>query len=167
MVDEKERDAGLGKGEPPDYPADHIGWSLWLGARIWHEKFVGSVRALGHDWFTMSSSTLLGNLSRKGASQKVLAARLGLTKQAVNQQIDDLVAAGILVREVSARDKRVRLVHYTAKGSAALVEIDRVKLEIEEAFGQIVGRDDMRAIKRGVEKLAQAEKSGNKKPASG
>lgn len=164
MVDEKINGDGPADGGSPDYPADHIGWSLWLGARIWHEKFVGAVRALGHDWFTMSSSTLLGNLSRKGASQTVLSARLGLSKQAVNQQIDDLVAAGVLVREVSAKDKRVRIIRYTAKGNAALVEIDRVKLEIETTFAQIIGVQDMRAIKRAVDKLEVAQKAAVKNP---
>lgn len=158
MVDKK-TDGTSSSTNMPAYPADHIGWSLWQGARVWQTLFVGKVRALGHEWFTMSSSTLMGNLSRKGATQKLLTERVGLSKQAVNQQIDELVGVEILVREVSAQDKRVRVVRYTEKGRAALVEIDRIKLEIEAEFAQIIGADDMVVVKRAIDALVAAEKS--------
>lgn len=170
MVDKKThgraREGDTGQGvTPPAYPVDHIGWSLWQGAQIWHEKFVREVRALGYDWFTLSSSTLMGNLSRKGMTQKVLTARVGLSKQAVNQQIDELVRVGILERRVSEKDKRVRVVHYTARGAKALLAVDQVKLAIDAEFAAILGPDDMALIKAAIDKLVAAEKLATKKPA--
>lgn len=170
MVDKKisgreTKDRAQQNAVTPAYPVDHIGWSLWQGSQIWHEKFVREVRSLGYDWFTQSSSTLMGNLSRKGMTQKVLTARIGLSKQAVNQQIDELACAGILERRISEKDKRVRVVHYTALGAKALVDVDRVKMEIEADFAAILGPDDMALIKAAIDKLVAAEKSATKKPA--
>lgn len=94
MIDDKTKETP----KIPQYPS-HIGWTIAKISRLWNKQFVQKTNALGHDWFSLSASNLLGHLPRKGLNQKALTTRTGLTKQAVNQQIDDLVKANILKRE--------------------------------------------------------------------
>ncbi|MBL1420096.1 MAG: MarR family transcriptional regulator [Alphaproteobacteria bacterium] len=138
----------------PQYPS-HIGWTIAKISRLWSQQFVQKTNALGHNWFTLSASNLLGHLPRKGLNQKALTTRTGLTKQAVNQQIDDLVKANILKRTVSQTDKRARIISYTDKGLAALKDIDKIKLEIEQDYIKIIGQDALDQLIKTVDKLTE------------
>lgn len=136
----------------PQYPS-HIGWTLAKAYRLWEREFVSKINNFGHEWFTMSASNLLGHMPRKGINQKALTARTGLTKQAVNQQIDELVKVGILTRTVSEADKRARILNYTDKGLAALKDIDKIKLEIQQDFVKSVGQDALDQLTNTIDKL--------------
>lgn len=138
----------------PQYPS-HIGWTIAKISRLWNQQFVQKTNALGHNWFTLSASNLMGHLPRKGLNQKALTQRTGLTKQAVNQQIDDLVKANILKRTISPTDKRARIISYTNKGLSALKDIDKIKLEIEQDYIKIIGQDALNELIKTVDKLTE------------
>lgn len=152
MIDHKIKDSQ----EIPQYPS-HIGWTISKISRLWNKQFVQKTNALGHEWFTLSASNLMGHLPRKGISQKALTARTGLTKQAVNQQIDDLVSANILKRTVSDTDKRARIVSYTDKGLQALKDIDKIKLEIEKDYIDIIGKEALDQLVQTIDQLTDTQ----------
>lgn len=89
----------------------------------------------------------MGRLPRKGLNQKELAARIGYTKQAVNQQIDELVKAGILIRTISKTGKRARIIS----------DIDKIKLKIEQNHLDIVGQDALDQLTQTVDKFTDSE----------
>lgn len=151
MIDDKNEN----KPKIPQYPS-HIGWTLAKAYRLWENNFVKKINALGYEWFTMSASNLLGHMPRKGIDQKSLTARTGLTKQAVNQQINELVKADILLRNVSETDKRARIINYTAKGLEALKDIDKIKLEINQEFTNIIGQDALQQLTQTIDKLTES-----------
>ena len=86
----------------------------------------------------------------------MLAERTGLSKQAVQQLVDDLVAAGILVRTPDPADKRARIVRYTDKGLAAMADGNRIKLRIEAEFADQLGARDLARLKEILSKLAES-----------
>lgn len=156
MIDDKKN-----KKQNIPTPPPHIGWTLAKAYRLWENLFVQRINKLGHEWFTMSASNLLGHMPRKGIDQKSLTARIGYTKQAVNQQINELVKAGILVRSVSKTDKRARIVTYTDKGLDALRDVDKIKLEINNEFSNIAGQDALTQLTDTIDKI---EAAYNQKP---
>ena len=135
---------------------DHVGWRLWQAGRMWVDLFIGGMRRAGHGWYGLAQANLLGCLPRSGTRQSVLAERTGLSKQAVQQLVDDLVAAGILARTPDPADKRARIVRYTEKGMAALADGNRIKLEIEKDFAAQLGTRDLARLKGILTKLAES-----------
>jgi DNA-binding MarR family transcriptional regulator len=126
--------------------SDHIGVRLWTAYEAWKADFISAMNRAGHGWFTPSRATLLGFVPRGGLRQSELIARMGISKQAVQQLIDGLEAEGVLERVADPDDKRGRIVRHTGKGRAALDDADRIKSEIEARYRQRMGPDRFRLL---------------------
>lgn len=118
---------------------DHLGWRLWLASRQWQARFVAAMREAGHDWFTDARANLLAHVARAGTPQSVLISRMGISKQAVQQLVDGLVAEGVLERLPDPADSRSRIVRYTEAGAAAIRDADRIKRQIEDEYRARLG----------------------------
>ena len=153
-LDDSEDPDGRTAGTPP--LLGHVGWRLWQAGRLWMDLFIAGMQEAGHGWFGLAQANLLGCLPRTGTRQGVLAERTGLSKQAVQQLVDDLVAAGIVERIPDPADKRARIVRYTDAGLAAMADGNRIKLAIEAQFAEQLGVRDLARLKEILAKLAQA-----------
>lgn len=123
----------------PPSPPDHIGWTLWQAAQVWRGDFTAAMVAAGHGWFGHARGNLLQHIGPNGLRQGDLVDRAGLTKQAVQQFVDDLVADGILMRARDDRDARARWVRLTPAGEAAMRDADRIKAELEARWRNLLG----------------------------
>lgn len=76
-----------------------------------------------------------------------LAGLLGVSKQAAIKVVDEMEARGFLARQTHSDDRRVKLLHLTAKGRkvrrAALAESHKLERELRAAAGD-AAVDDMR-----------------------
>jgi DNA-binding MarR family transcriptional regulator len=120
---------------------DHIGWTLWRATQAWRRDFVAGMAAAGHDWFAQARGNLLVYIGPDGIRQGDLAEKAGLTKQAVQQFVDELVQDGIVKRTPDEADARARRVRLTPLGEAAMHDADRIKLQIEARWRGILGDD--------------------------
>jgi DNA-binding MarR family transcriptional regulator len=118
---------------------DHIGWTLWQATLAWRRDFVAAMSAVGHDWFAQARGNILVYIGPGGIRQGDLAEKAGLTKQAVQQFVDDLVQDGIVVRAQDDSDARARRVSLTPAGEAAMRDADRIKLQIETRWRDLLG----------------------------
>ncbi len=118
---------------------DHLGWRLWCAARLWKSEFDAAMALRGLAWFTEARSAVMQTVGADGVKQSELGERMGLTKQAVQQVVDDLVAIGALVRKPDPKDARVRRVAVTRNGAAAATAANEVKRAIEAAHRQRIG----------------------------
>lgn len=143
-----------GAASPP--LLDHVGWRLWQAGRLWVDLFVQGMQEAGHGWFGLAQSNLLGHLARSGTRQGVLAERSGLSKQAAQQLVDDLVAAGVLVRVPDPTDRRARIVRYTPLGLAAMADGNRIKLAIEAEFARRLGDRDLAKLRKILARLSES-----------
>lgn len=125
---------------------DHIGWTLWRATLAWRKDFLAGMVAAGHAWFAQGRGNIMVYIGPDGIRQTDLAVKASLTKQAVQQFVDELEADGIVHRTRDERDARARWVRLTAAGEAAMRDADRIKTEIEarwraklgpEAFDQL------------------------------
>ncbi|MDA4847375.1 MarR family winged helix-turn-helix transcriptional regulator [Hoeflea poritis] len=134
---------------------DHIGWDLWRARDRWKQRFVSGMQDRGHGWFTEARANILGQLPRKGLKQSDLAARTGLTKQAVQQFVDGLVDEGILERQHDPSDARARIVRLTAAGRSAMQDADVVKEAVERAFARRYTAEEFTRFRDLLKRIAE------------
>lgn len=120
---------------------DHIGWTLWQATLAWRRDFVTAMAEAGHTWFAQARGNILVYIGPKGIRQGDLAEKASLTKQAVQQFVDDLVQDGIVMRTQDETDARARLVRLTPAGEAAMRDADRIKVQIETRWRELLGDD--------------------------
>ena len=102
-----------------EFAPDHIGWRLWDAAATWKLAFEKEMIAAGHDWYAEARSSIVPYVSPNGTRQSDIVARMGLSKQAVQQLIKDLEDAGIVRLEADPNDARGRIVLFTEAGLKA------------------------------------------------
>jgi DNA-binding MarR family transcriptional regulator len=110
---------------------DHIGWRLTRLSRQWKALFDAEMIRRGHGWMTEARGAVIGHLRPGGLSQSALTSAMGISKQAVQQLVDELVAEGIVERVPDPDDGRGRIVRFTRKGVRALDESNAVKQAID------------------------------------
>lgn len=137
-----------------DYRIEHIGWRLWNAAGLWKSRFAEAMIAAGHDWYAEARSSVIPYIGPKGTRQSVLVRRMGLTKQAVQQLVDDLEREGIVQRVPDPKDGRARIIRFTEKGQQAQRDAQAVKRRIEDQFRRELGDADFDHLYRLLCKLA-------------
>ena len=134
---------------------DHVGWRLWRLAREWKAAFDEKMLARGYPWVAEARGAVIGQLRPGGRPQSELAGGLGISKQAVQQFVDELVREGAVERIVDPADARGRIVQLTARGVAFLEEGNRVKRQIEARYARRIGRNRLQALNEALDELAQ------------
>ena len=91
-------------------------------------------------------TALFPHLDFEGIRLTDLAARVGVTKQAVGQLVDDLAALGMVERVADPTDKRAKRVRFSRRGHAALLHGIGVLRALEDELAAAVGRRRMRDL---------------------
>jgi DNA-binding MarR family transcriptional regulator len=136
----------------------NVGRLMFDGARRFEERLHASVRAAGFAEVRYVHLTVLRNMNLGGTRLTELAARAGMTKQAMGQQVDDCESLGIVTRRADEADRRARLIAFTPRGRALLDVVHRAIAEAEAEMAAAVGkrafaqvREALAAYVRGAE----------------
>jgi DNA-binding MarR family transcriptional regulator len=98
-------------------------------------------------------------LSLSGISQSLLAERMGLTKQAVQQSLDQLEKLALIRREPDPVDKRAKYVVLTEAGLFALETRRDAEKEAEKLLKDALGKKAVKELSKGLRKLSAARAS--------
>ncbi len=132
---------------------DHVGWRLWRLARQWKVEFDAEMLRRGFPWITEARGAVIGQLRPGGLPQSALTAALGISKQAVQQQVDELVAEGAVERVPDPADGRGKIVRLTRRGIASIVEGNEVKRAIEQRYIAELGEQKFAALNEALDAL--------------
>ncbi|WP_422365217.1 MarR family winged helix-turn-helix transcriptional regulator [Pelagibius sp.] len=144
-------------GNTTELSPDHIGWLIWQAAFLWKDAYMAAMQEAGHDWYSKAQSNITAFLDpRGGTPQKRLVERSGLTKQAVQQLVDDLEAAGIVQRVPDPGDKRAKIIRYTDKGKAALRDGTRIKRRIEARMTESLGEAGIKQLRANLSRIIES-----------
>lgn len=132
---------------------DHIGLSLWRAAHNWRDRMRREMAKRGFPWHLEARGDVLAHVGPNGLSQTVLTERMGLSKQAVQQLLDQLEADGVVTRVTDPVDKRLRRVELTGLGLFDLVERNAIKREIEEDYKKLLGPELFAQLERALRLL--------------
>jgi DNA-binding MarR family transcriptional regulator len=94
-----------------------------------------------------SHTSLFPHIALEGTRITELAERLGVSKQAVSQLVDDLEALDVLTRVPDPEDARAKRVVFTERGRAGLLEGLAVLRALEEELQARVGVKAMAALR--------------------
>ena len=138
---------------------------LFKAARLANERALARAAADAQRPPVRAAHTaLFPHLDFDGIRLTDLAARVGVTKQAVGQLVDDLADLGMVERISDPTDKRARRVRFSRRGHAALLQGLGVLREIEDTLGAAVGRKRMRELHETLKLIVGALESA---PTSG
>ena len=137
-----------------------VGQLLFKAARLFNERAMARVQRRVPS-ARLAHTTLLPHIDLDGTRQTEIARRAGVSKQAVGQLVDELVALGMLAREPDPDDGRAHLVRFTDEGLAQLLAGLDVLDTIEVDLGAEVGAMTLDRMRRDLLKLIPAlEKLG-------
>ena len=142
----------LDENGPPTL-IDHVGWRLWRLARQWKVEFDAEMLGRGFPWITEARGAVIGQLRPGGLPQSALTAALRISKQAVQQQVDELVAEGAVERVPDPEDGRGKIVRLTRRGVASIVEGNEVKRAIEQRYIAQIGERKFAALNDALDAL--------------
>jgi len=133
---------------------DHVGWRIWRVARLWKRTFEAEMLARGYPWVAEARGGVLGHLRPGGLPQSALGPLLGVSKQAVQQCVDELVAEGAVERLPDPSDGRGRLVRLTERGVRFITEGNAVKEAIEADYARRIGAERLATLNAALDLLA-------------
>lgn len=94
------------------------------------------------------------HLPPEGARLSELAQQAHMSKQAMNDLVDQCEAWGIVIRTIDARDRRARMIQYTESGLLWLQAFTRAVTQAEAEFKEEVGTEIATVIQIGLEAYA-------------
>ena len=97
-----------------------------------------------------SHTSLLPHIALEGTRITDLADRLGISKQAVSQLVDDLEAYGVVARVSDPEDARARRVIFTERGKKGLLEGLALLRGIEAEIAQQIGPQRMKHLREAL-----------------
>jgi len=121
---------------------------LFRCARLVNELGLARVRErYNKPGLRAAHTALFPHLDLEGTRLTELARRVGVSKQAVGQLVDDLEAMGALERVPDPSDGRAKLIRF--KGRWMLDGLG-VLMELEQELGERAGAEEMAGLRRGV-----------------
>jgi DNA-binding MarR family transcriptional regulator len=122
-------------------------------AAAWRDRYRQEMARRGFPWHLNAAGDLLDHLPPEGISQAALAAAAGLTKQAVQQSLDQLEAHGVIRRDPDPADRRARRIVLTELGLRNLGERRAVLAEIEATARVTLGKKTARQLRKSMRAL--------------
>jgi DNA-binding MarR family transcriptional regulator len=98
---------------------------------------------------------LFGILGLDGDRSANLAARAGITRQAMGEVIRDLVDLGILEMVPDPQDKRAKIVRYTDEGRAFASAGYRHLADLEDRFAEEFGVEGYEAVRAAMQRITE------------
>ena len=137
---------------------------LGLGFQLLLTEFIARVERLGYGDLRPMHGYVFQAIQHGGATGTELAGRLGITKQAAGQLIDELAGKGYVRREPHPEGGRRRLVVLTERGRAHLVAAGRVMRELEAEVAQRLGEERVAELRRTLTALVNERSGGDPPP---
>src|SRR3569623_676155 len=134
---------------------DSVGQLLFRCARLFNEMALGRVRAqlAGQGKgapkgmaVRASHTTLFPFIDLEGTRLTVLAARMGVSKQAAGQLVEELEQMGVLARAPDPADGRAKLARFSARGRRGLLEGLALLRQMERELAAKLESGDMERL---------------------
>jgi DNA-binding MarR family transcriptional regulator len=134
--------------------ADDLGKLLRLAADGWHEELRRALAGRAPAAAIGAGAAVLRQLDGGGLKQTELTARMGFSKQAVQQLLDQLEADGLVRRLPDPADRRIRHVERTERGAELAALRETAETELEQKLRDTLGRKRVKALRKALREIA-------------
>lgn len=136
---------------------DHIGWDLWQATFAWKDRYTQEMIDRGFEWYGEARANLMQHIPAQGIAQAEIVAKTNLTKQAVQQLLDDLENDDVITRIPDPDDSRRKKVVLTKNGEQAFRTANKVKVNLEMEYRKMLGDRAFNSLKRSLDKIIEHE----------
>ena len=130
----------------------NLGQLLLRAGRYYSEICVARVQEF-EPRFTVAHTRVLPHLAEGGVRPRELARRMGMSKQSVNQLLNDLESMGIVRREKDPEDGRGRLIVVTSEGRDSMSLGMDVLRGLETEISEEISPAEVEKVKAGLERV--------------
>lgn len=130
-----------------------VGQLLIRAARLWSEEALRQTQRLDPS-VRMAHTHLLPHLDFEGTRLTTLAERMGISKQAAGELVDDLESQGLLERLPDPSDGRAKLIRFTVRGEERILRGLTLLQEMEASLESVVGSRRMSELAKTLGLLA-------------
>jgi DNA-binding MarR family transcriptional regulator len=134
---------------------DSLPQLLFVAARLYNQEAMARVQKI-HPQARLTHTQLFPHIDLDGTRPSDLAARVGISKQAVGQLVDELVTLGMLERHPDPHDRRAQIIRFTERGLGALLVGFDVLDGIERQLARTSGKATIERLKRDLARIVPA-----------
>jgi DNA-binding MarR family transcriptional regulator len=128
------------------YPVNLM--QLLLNYYDWFDASLQTILASNGDKaFSKAQSAIFVNLAEGRNTAVEIARHLGVSKQAVNKTVGELVESGLLTLVVDAEDKRSKRILPTRAGLEKGRQAAQALHQLEQELAQRLGKDQVKALR--------------------
>lgn len=113
-----------------------------------------SISLEGSQQLTHSQSMIFLNMGEGRDRTVDIAAHIGISKQAINRTVNELVELGLISLIQDKQDKRVKRLRLTEAGALVAQEASSALEHIEKNIEMLLGQSEAHQLKAQLEKLA-------------
>lgn len=129
---------------------------LWSAFQAFHGRVSAQLARRGHDGLTGAQASAIAQLEAPGTRASVVAERMGVSKQAVSQFIDELERMGYVERVADPVDARAKLVRCTRKGLRYRRDVDAARGAIEKEMVPRLGQRGLSELRSHLQRVTEA-----------
>ena len=131
----------------------NLGQILLRTARYYNEICISRFQEF-EPRFTLAHTRFIPYIDIEGGTRpSELAKRSGMSKQAMNQLLNELEDMGMIRREPCPDDGRAKLVFVTEEGHQSMLKGLGVFKELEAELGEVVAEEDIESTKQTLSRI--------------
>lgn len=124
---------------------------LLRGFRWFEDGLLSRLAEAGWPEITRAHSLVFAHLDLEGTRPSELARRIGISRQAVNQTLGELVELGLVEILPDPASRRSKLVVLTPVGKATVGSAHAVFSELEDALAERIGQASVTELRSALE----------------
>lgn len=105
------------------------------------------LQSKGWPEITRAQSLVFVNIGEGITRPSEIAAKVGVTRQAIHQTINELVEAGFVTLEPDPADRRAKVLRYTEKGARIGQDALQGLAAVEELLAKRIGSEAVKALR--------------------
>ena len=135
------------------YRRNNIGQALLDVAKDFQRAALDGFAVRGHRQLQAAHQSVVSFLSLDGTRLTELAARAGMTKQAMGQLVDEVERLGYVERIPDPSDGRAKIVRFTHKGRLLIKAGTEIGENIQARYATLIGEKKMACLRELLEEL--------------
>jgi DNA-binding MarR family transcriptional regulator len=133
--------------ETPSIGPPLLGALLRVPVDVIRERMLAALHANGYEDVVPAHLIVLRYPGPDGRRPSEIAARSGMSKQALNYLLGQLETLGYLERVANLEDHRSKRVHLTPRGHGAIQTMRSAVVAVEQEWANALGTDDVEALR--------------------